>query len=175
MPVANSCVANIPEIKSLTHRIFKNFLETCPSELNPFRVRAIIAQTPRNYWPENSIRLNYEYETTRPYFEMISWKRLRHAFLQNTRSTWPSQTFSFLSRSLKLVRIPLISASGIRSQEYTQAVCGISIVRDYYKLQKFNVSEICRTRLESETFMEGQGRIMGWRWCYIENYVSYCS
>lgn len=40
---------------------------------------------------------------------------------------------------------------------HLQSVCGISVVRDYYRLQKFNVMEIAK--IEEPGFKEGEGRM----------------
>jgi tRNA acetyltransferase TAN1 len=42
----------------------------------------------------------------------------------------------------------------------TQSVCGISIVEDYYKLRKFNVSEISNAgKVRQGQFWPGEGRL----------------
>ena len=48
-------------------------------------------------------------------------------------------------------------ARTITTPSFMQSVCGIGIVRDYYKLQKFNVMEIAKT--EEPGFRKGEGRI----------------
>ena len=40
---------------------------------------------------------------------------------------------------------------------WTQSTCGIGIVRDYYRLQKFNVMEIAKA--EEPGFKQGEGRL----------------
>lgn len=41
---------------------------------------------------------------------------------------------------------------------WTQSTCGIGIVRDYYRLQKFNVMEIAKA--EEPGFKQGEGRLV---------------
>lgn len=40
-----------------------------------------------------------------------------------------------------------------------QSVCGISVVKDYYELQKFNVMEIANSKNEELKFKDGEGRM----------------
>lgn len=42
---------------------------------------------------------------------------------------------------------------------YLQSTCGISVVRDYYKLQKFNVFELANVKNGEESFAAGDGRV----------------
>jgi len=43
--------------------------------------------------------------------------------------------------------------------EVFKNVCGISLVQDYYRLQKFNVMEIANERSSEGQFREGEGRV----------------
>ncbi|EPQ52634.1 hypothetical protein GLOTRDRAFT_79752 [Gloeophyllum trabeum ATCC 11539] len=43
--------------------------------------------------------------------------------------------------------------------ELFKSVCGMSVVKDYYRLQKFNVMEIANTKQEGADFTEGEGRV----------------
>ncbi|KDQ57361.1 hypothetical protein JAAARDRAFT_35992 [Jaapia argillacea MUCL 33604] len=43
--------------------------------------------------------------------------------------------------------------------ELFRSVCGMSVVEDYYQLQKFNVMEIANTKNEEVKFREGDGRV----------------
>ncbi|KAG6331615.1 hypothetical protein ID866_7479 [Astraeus odoratus] len=45
--------------------------------------------------------------------------------------------------------------------ELFKNVCGVSILRDYYRLQKFNVMTLANERNEPESFKDGTGRIKG--------------
>ena len=40
-----------------------------------------------------------------------------------------------------------------------QSVCGVSVVTDYYELQKFNVMEIANEKNGEGKFREGEGRV----------------
>jgi len=42
-----------------------------------------------------------------------------------------------------------------------QSVCGISVVKDYYRRQKFNVTEIASARNGQEIFEDPEGRFRG--------------
>ncbi|KAI0784208.1 hypothetical protein C8Q75DRAFT_724712 [Abortiporus biennis] len=43
--------------------------------------------------------------------------------------------------------------------EIFKSVCGVSVVKDYYKMQKFNVMEIANAKQEEDGFKAGQGRL----------------
>lgn len=43
--------------------------------------------------------------------------------------------------------------------EMFKSVCGISVVEDYYRLQKFNVMELGNAKKEQADFQEGEGRL----------------
>lgn len=43
--------------------------------------------------------------------------------------------------------------------EMFKSVCGISVVKDYYRLQKFNVMELGNAKKEDVDFQEGEGRL----------------
>lgn len=46
--------------------------------------------------------------------------------------------------------------------EIFKSVCGVSVITDYYELQKFNVMEIANEKNGEGKFREGEGRVHGW-------------
>jgi tRNA acetyltransferase TAN1 len=45
------------------------------------------------------------------------------------------------------------------SDDFYQSVCGVSIVKDYYKLQKFNVMEIASKKNRADQVQESGSRV----------------
>ncbi|KAI6155196.1 hypothetical protein BKA82DRAFT_4075623 [Pisolithus tinctorius] len=45
--------------------------------------------------------------------------------------------------------------------EVFKSVCGVSILKDYYRLQKFNVMTLANEKNETENFKHGTGRVKG--------------
>jgi hypothetical protein len=64
--------------------------------------------------------------------------------------------FSF---SLKCSRSAITPSQSGHSDDFYQSVCGVSIVKDYYKLQKFNVMEIANKKNRSDQVEESGSRV----------------
>ncbi|KAH8099982.1 hypothetical protein BXZ70DRAFT_989692 [Cristinia sonorae] len=107
-PISASCVANIPEIKSLCTRLLKPVLEQDPEKSYKYKIELRI----RNHNTVDKMALIEELAKCVPEKHTVDLKN--------------AELFILV--------------------EIFKSVCGISIVKDYYKLQKFNVQEIANAK-----------------------------
>jgi len=122
VPVSGSCAANVSEIKSLCHRIFKSFFDAQdPSQKFRYKI---------------DMRIRNHTTLSRP------------TIIQEIASCVPEGHTVDLNDPEVFVLV-----------EVFKNVCGVSVVRDYYHLQKFNVMEIANEKSSEGEFREGEGRV----------------
>ncbi|KAH7911683.1 hypothetical protein BJ138DRAFT_1172406 [Hygrophoropsis aurantiaca] len=125
VPVSGSCVANLPEIRSLCQRVFPPFFAQNeggnPSKIHRYKIELRM----RNH---NSIS--------------------RMDIIQEVAKCIPETYTVDLDNPEVFVLV-----------EIFKSVCGVSVVTDYYRLQKFNVMELANTKNGKEKFAEGTGRV----------------
>ncbi|KAI9463245.1 hypothetical protein BJY52DRAFT_1210472 [Lactarius psammicola] len=119
-PVTNTCVANVPEIKSLAQRVLKPFLAQHPGSDFRYKIELKV----RNH---NSIP--------------------RQTIIDTVVSCVPSGWIVNLNDAEIFILV-----------EVFKSVCGISVVKDYYAHQKFNVMEIANAK-NAESKLEGDSRV----------------
>ena len=94
-----------------------------------------------------------------PQFHVPSWFK---ASLSVCRTATPSiykvPRFSFWLKCSRWHQFRTFSQVG-RSDDFYQSVCGVSIVKDYYKLQKFNVMEIANKKKRADQVEESGSRV----------------
>jgi len=115
IPVSDTCLANIPEMKSLCRRIFALFFAK---------------DTEKKYSYKIDLRVRNHNTLPRP------------TIIQEVASCVPEGHTVDLENPEVFILV-----------EVFKSVCGISIVQDYYRFQKFNVMEIANAR-----HMEGNFR-----------------
>ncbi|THH27864.1 hypothetical protein EUX98_g6323 [Antrodiella citrinella] len=121
-PVAASCIANIPEIKSLCTRLLQPVLDDDPDKVYKYKVELRI----RNH---NTVK--------------------RMEVIDELAKCMPEKHVVDLDNAELFILVEI----------FKQSICGISVVKDYYKMQKFNVMEIANTKNEEIGFKEGEGRL----------------
>ncbi|KAH9987289.1 hypothetical protein BJV74DRAFT_842264 [Russula compacta] len=136
-PVSSTCVANSLEIKSLAHRVLKPFLAQHPD--SDFRVRRPIDQT----CPEIPV----------------------DSFCGGCAGTNQHEPVFPVQRTQKSTRsnsngwsVDLEHAEVFILVEVFKSVCGISVVKDYYAHQRFNVMETANIK-NLETKLGEEGRV----------------
>ncbi|CCM03096.1 uncharacterized protein FIBRA_05216 [Fibroporia radiculosa] len=117
-PISATCVANLPEIKSLFNRVVSPFFEEDPE---------------RTYHYKIELRMRNHSTIARP------------ILIQELAKCVPEKH-----------KVDLENAEAFILVEVFKSICGISIVKDYYRFQKFNVMEIANAKNESA---QGEGRI----------------
>jgi len=122
-PVSNTCVANVPEIKSLTQRVLKPFLLTQKD-------------------PDENCRYKIELKVRN--HNTLSRQTLIDTVVSCVPSGWT---------------VDLENAEIFILVEVFKSLCGISIVRDYYAHQKFNVMEIANMKNSEAKLGEGRVRL----------------
>ncbi|TCD70194.1 hypothetical protein EIP91_004373 [Steccherinum ochraceum] len=120
-PVSASCVANIPEIKSLCTRLLQPVLDEDPEKAYKYKVELRI----RNH---NTVQ--------------------RMPLIEELAKCVPEKHTVDLESPELFILV-----------EIFKSLCGISVVKDYYKLQKFNVMEIANAKNEETKFESGEGRL----------------
>lgn len=157
VPVSGSCAVNVPEIQSLCCRIFKSFFDVQdPSQ----RFRVSLSHFTRTFgFVLNcfaSTKLMHVFEILQHWASQPWYRQLQAAFQRDIR--WILMTPSYLYWSRYSRCVQFVAAWHIFSV-IQQNVCGISLVQDYYRLQKFNVMEIANERSSEGQFREGEGRV----------------
>ena len=116
VPVTGSCVANLPEIRSLCQRTLKKWAEDNP-----------VAEDEPSKKHRYKIELRIRNHNTVPRMDLI----------QAVAGCVPE---SF--------QVDLHDPDVFILIEVFKAVCGMSIVRDYYRMQKYNVMELAQQSKE---------------------------
>ncbi|KAI0058656.1 hypothetical protein BV25DRAFT_1909099 [Artomyces pyxidatus] len=118
IPVVNTCVANVPEIKSLFQRVLKKFLAADVGDVYRYKIEL----RTRNH-------------------STLSRQQIIDTIVECVPSGYT---------------VDLEDAELFILVEVFKSVCGISIVKDYYAHQKFNVMEIANLKNGQGKFEEGR-------------------
>ncbi|KAH7926091.1 hypothetical protein BV22DRAFT_1128473 [Leucogyrophana mollusca] len=123
IPVSGSCVANLPEIRSLCQRVLSPFFSQQDESDDVHRYKIELRM--RNH---NSIA--------------------RMDLIQEVAKCIPEKYVVDLDNPNVFILI-----------EVFKSICGVSVVKDYYRLQKFNVMELANKKNGKENFSDGAGRV----------------
>ncbi|KAF8440381.1 hypothetical protein L210DRAFT_3668938 [Boletus edulis BED1] len=128
IPVAGSCVANLPEIHSLCRRVFASFFAEAEASTS----------TPQVHKYKIELRVRNHSTLT------------RMDIIQEIATCMPQNYVVDLNNPDVFVLV-----------EVFKSVCGVSILRDYYKLHKFNVMMLANEKNAVEDFKPEAGRVQG--------------
>jgi tRNA acetyltransferase TAN1 len=155
--VSGSCAANVQEIQSLCHRVFKSFFEvqdsskklrvsllsdlssqSCVERSHKFKIDARI----RNHTIFSRPTLIQTIATCVPEGHTVD--------LVDPEVFVLVEVFK-VTLHIIFIEVPFLT--------HEQNVCGVSVVKDYYRLQKFNVMELANEKKSEGNFREGEGRV----------------
>ncbi|KAG6374376.1 hypothetical protein JVT61DRAFT_4411 [Boletus reticuloceps] len=146
IPVAGSCVANLPEIHSLCRRVFASFFAEAEAS----------ASTPQVHKYKIELRVRNHSTLTR----MDIIEEIAKCMPQDYVVDLNNPDVFVLVEVFKVCHAT-IQSRYIQLKRWLQSVCGVSILRDYYKLHKFNVMMLANEKNAVEDFKPEAGRVQG--------------
>ncbi|KAL4064373.1 hypothetical protein J3A83DRAFT_4101377 [Scleroderma citrinum] len=148
-PVSGTCVANLPEIQSMCRRVFAPFFAENGGD-DPPQTHKVGSRTITH--PISFTRTQYKIELRIRNHSTLT----RMEIIQEVAQCMPESYTVDLDNPDVFVLIEVFKAC-----HFLSSVCGASILRDYYRYQKFNVMTLAHEKNEPESFKDGAGRVKG--------------
>ncbi|KAG8213281.1 hypothetical protein J3R82DRAFT_11756 [Butyriboletus roseoflavus] len=166
IPVSGSCVANLPEIHSLCRRVFASFFAEAQGSAETPQVHKVSSQ-PAFRWPRShkefvgQYKIDLRVRNHNTLTRMSVIEEIAKCMPENYVVDLDNPDVFVLVEVFKVCRATILSRDNNNSRRWLQNVCGVSILRDYYKLHKFNVMTLANEKNAAENFKREAGRVQG--------------
>ena len=157
-------MANFPEIHSLCRRVFASFFAEAEGSADTPQVHKVNSQSAfvilhsQEFAVQYKIELRVRNHNTLTRMDII--QEIAKCMPENYVVDLDNPDVFVLVEVFKACRAVILSRNK-RLRRWFQGVCGVSILRDYYKLHKFNVMTLANEKNAVEDFKREAGRVQG--------------